>query len=134
MLKKPIRSPHLPPAVGGYVHGLDVTAPNRFFFISGQTPERPDGSVPEGFEAQCRQVWANIGAVLAGVGFSYDSLVKVTTYLTDRSQAEANSRIRQEILGKTRVALTVVVAQTLDEAWLLEIEAVAADLRRFDRR
>ena len=48
-------------------------------------------------------------------------------YLTDRDQADANGRIRREVLpAGTRPALTVLVAQTLESPWLLEIEAIAA--------
>ncbi len=57
---------------------------------------------------------------------SLDNLVKVTTYLTDRAYADENGRIRRDILGERRPAMTVVVAQTLEEPWLLEIEAIAA--------
>jgi 2-iminobutanoate/2-iminopropanoate deaminase len=53
--------------------------------------------------------------------------VKVTTDLPDRAQADANSRIRREMLPPdARPALTVVVAHTLESQWLLEIEAIAA--------
>lgn len=54
------------------------------------------------------------------------NLVKVTTFLTRREDADANSRIRRERLGSHAPALTVIVAQTLDPRWLLEIEALAA--------
>jgi hypothetical protein len=37
-----------------------------------------------------------------------------------------NRKVRQEILGDLSPALTVVIAEIFDEAWLLEIEAVAA--------
>jgi enamine deaminase RidA (YjgF/YER057c/UK114 family) len=55
-----------------------------------------------------------------------EDLVKVTTYLTHREQADANGRIRRERLGGVRPAITVVVVQTLAAEWLLEIEAIAA--------
>jgi enamine deaminase RidA (YjgF/YER057c/UK114 family) len=121
---------HDPPAVtpprGGYTHGLEVPAGARLLFISGQIPEREDGTVPPDFEGQCRVVWANILAVLASADLTVASLVKVTTCLTRRDQAGVNSRIRQEVLGDARPALTVVVVQTLESPWLLEIEAIAA--------
>jgi len=41
---------------GAYANAYEVTRPERTLYISGQIPERPDGSVPETFEAQCRQV------------------------------------------------------------------------------
>lgn len=115
-----------PSPIGGYSQGLDIAGFSRLLFVSGQIPETADGDVPADFEAQCRQVWANIVAVLEEAGLSLDNLVKVTTFLTDRNQADANGRIRREVLGERRPALTVMVAQTLESPWLLEIEAIAA--------
>ncbi len=113
------------PPEGNYTHALEVPAGARLLFVSGQIPAHADGTVPDGFEAQCEAAWDNVLAALAAAGAGPGHLVKVTTYLTDRSQAEANSRIRRARLGEARPALTVVVAQTLLSAWLLEIEAVA---------
>jgi enamine deaminase RidA (YjgF/YER057c/UK114 family) len=114
------------PPEGGYSHGAEVGPGRRLLFISGQIPVRPDGSVPSDFEGQCDAVWANVLAVLSAAGLGPGDLVKVTTYLTDRNQADANGRIRRAHLGNAQPALTVVVAQTLESQWLLEIEAIAA--------
>ena len=116
----------VPTQVGNYTQGLEVPAAARLLFVSGQIPVRADGTVPEGFEAQCHTVWDNVLAVLASAGMSAEHMVKVTTYLTSRDQAEMNGRIRRERLGAARPALTVVIAQTFAPEWLLEIEAVAA--------
>ena len=112
--------------VGGYSHGVEVSPGARLLFISGQIPERPDGTVPEGCDAQCRAAWANVLAVLAAAEMRPADLVKVTTFLTHADQVDANGRIRREVLGGARPALTVMIAQTLESAWLLEIEAIAA--------
>lgn len=114
------------PPEGGYSHGVEVPAGQRLLFVSGQIPAQRDGTVPLDFEGQCRAAWANVLAVLASARLGPQHLVKVTTYLTDRTQAAANGRIRRECLGDLRPALTVVVAQTLESPWLLEIEAIAA--------
>jgi enamine deaminase RidA (YjgF/YER057c/UK114 family) len=53
-------------------------------------------------------------------------LVEVTTYLSDRAYRAENSVIRQEVLGDHAPALTVIITGIYDEAWLLEIEAIAA--------
>lgn len=97
----------------------------RLLFISGQIPETQLGQVPESFEAQCQQVWSNLLKVLEAAGMRPSNLVKVTTFLTDRAQAEANGEIRRNVLGEHEPALTVIVGQTLNPQWLLEIEAVA---------
>lgn len=115
-----------PGAVGSYTQGLEVPAGARLLFISGQIPVRPDGSVPGDFEGQCHAVWDNLLAVMASARMRPEHLVKVTTYLTNRDQAEINGRVRRERLGEVRPALTVVIAQTFAAEWLLEIEAIAA--------
>ena len=53
------------------------------------------------------------------------NLAKVTVFLSDRQYREANARIRHEILGGHSPALTVIITGIYDEAWLLEIEAIA---------
>ncbi|MGW5639240.1 RidA family protein [Streptomyces sp. NPDC003832] len=114
------------PDGGGYRHSYEVAAPARLVYVSGQIPVAPDGTLPEAFAAQCRQVWANLAAALAHHGMGLSDLVKVTTFLSDRVDREENSAIRREVLGDHAPALTVVVTGIYDEAWLLEIEAVAA--------
>ncbi len=111
--------------VGGYSHGVSAQPGCRTLFVSGQIPERPDGSVPEGFAAQCRAVWANIVAVLQADGMTVTDLVKVNTFLTGADQVDENGAIRREVLGGHRPALTVMIAQTLESQWLLEIDAIA---------
>ena len=126
MDRKEVNPEAVSPAIGGYSHGIEVGAPARLLFVSGQIPETVDGSTPGSFDEQCEQVWRNLGAVLEASGMGYENLVKVTTFLTHADQAERNSEIRRRFLGTLRPALTVVVAQTLESTWLLEIEAVAA--------
>lgn len=111
---------------GGYVHGLRLAAGQELLFVSGQIPSNPDGSIAQGFDAQCRAVWRNILAVLQAAGLGVGDIVKITTFLTSRDNAARNGAIRREVLGSHQPALTVIVAQTLDPAWLLEIEAIAA--------
>ena len=111
----------------GYSMGLELSQHRRLLFISGQVPETPDGSVPEGFEAQCEQAWRNVIAVLAAAGLGVGHLVKITTFLTDRSQVMTNRTIRHKMLAGNEPASTVMIAETVDGKWLLEIEAIAAE-------
>ena len=122
---------HNPAAVhapsSGYSMGLEFSQHRRLLFISGQVPEKPDGSVPEGFEAQCEQAWRSIIEVLAAAGLGVEHLVKITTFLTDRSQVATNRTIRRQMLAGHEPASTVMIAETVDGKWLLEIEAIAAE-------
>ena len=121
-----VNPPSVPAAVGGYVNGLEVRDARRLLFISGQIPQDRGGQVPDGIQAQCRLVWANLTAVLHEAGMGVANLVKVTTFLSDRAHAAVNTAVRNDVLGGHRPALTVVVAGIWDPAWLIEIEAIAA--------
>lgn len=112
--------------IGNYALALEVPTGKRLLFVSGQVPEHLDGSIPAEFADQCRLVWAHVRACVEGAGLTLDHIVKVTTYLTRREDADVNSLIRREILGAHQPALTVMVAQTLDARWLLELEVIAA--------
>lgn len=121
-----VNAPDAPSPSGGYAQALEVTGASRLLFVSGQIPVTPDGAVPEAFADQARLVWANIEAQLRAAGMSLDNLVKVTTFLSDRSHAAENREVRKAVLGERQVAMTVVIAGIFSEAWLLEIEAMAA--------
>ena len=118
-------SVHAP--AGGYSMGLEVGQHRRLLFVSGQVPENPDGSVPEGFEAQCEQAWRNIIEVLSAAGLGVEHLVKINTFLTDKSQVVANRAVRKKMLQGHEPASTVMIAETVDSKWLLEIETIAAE-------
>jgi 2-iminobutanoate/2-iminopropanoate deaminase len=110
-----------------YSLGLEVTGHPRLLFISGQVPAGPDGAAPKRFPAQCEQAWRNVLSVLAAAGLGVEHLVKVNTFLTDRSQVVANRAVRRRMLAGNEPASTVMIAETVDGKWLLEIEAIAAE-------
>ncbi|MFC7266279.1 RidA family protein [Streptomyces lutosisoli] len=116
----------LDPQPRSYGQGALVTDVARLVFISGQVPEDNDGRVPDDFDDQCRLAWRNVLSVLAAADMTVRNLAKVTVFLSDRRYREANARIRHEILGDHSPALTIIITGIYDEAWLLEIEAVAA--------
>jgi 2-iminobutanoate/2-iminopropanoate deaminase len=109
----------------GYSQALEVSGHTRTLFISGQIPVAADGSVPLDFEAQCRLTWSNVEAQLKAAGMTLDNVVMHRTYLADRMYTTINRAVRNEVLAGRETALTVVIAGIFDEAWLLEIEAVA---------
>ena len=110
---------------GRYSQAYEASGFSRTLYISGQIPARKDGAVPESFEEQARLTWANIEAQLKAADMTLDNIVKHTTFLSDRRYCERNGAIRRAVLGQRKPALTVVIAGIFDEAWLLEIEAVA---------
>lgn len=123
---RPVNAADGPEASGGHAQAIEVAGAQRLLFISGQIPVDANGEVPETFEEQARLAWKNIERQLAAAEMTLGNIVKHTTFLSGREYRSANSRVRREVLGELTPALTVVIADIFDEAWLLEIEAIAA--------
>jgi enamine deaminase RidA (YjgF/YER057c/UK114 family) len=121
----PIDPADLPESSPAYTHGTLVRGAQQTLYISGQPPWTIKGDIPADFAGQCRLAWDNVKSVLADVGMTVDNLAKVTVYLSDRQYRAANSQIRHEVLGDHRPAITIIITGIYDEAWLLEIEAIA---------
>lgn len=121
----PIDPSDLPEPTAAYTHGTMVTGAERLVLVSGQPPWAVDAPVPDDFEAQCRLAWHNVEKVLTEAGLTLSNLAKVTVYLSDRRYREASSRIRAEVLGGHRPAITIIITGIYSEEWLLEIEGIA---------
>lgn len=115
------------PTGWSYAQASLVTGATRLLFVSGQVPADQDGQVPSAYPDQYRLAWRNVEAQLRAVGMDFDNLVKVTIFLSDRALIEQSAGLRQEVLGDRSPALTIIIAGIYNSAWLLEIEAVAAD-------
>ena len=126
MQSRAVNAADAPAAQGGYAQAVEVTGASRLLFVSGQIPVSRSGEVPRDFTAQCELAWANVLAQVKAAGMTVDNLVKVTTFLSDRRFALENREVRQRMLAGRSPALTVIICDIFDEAWLLEIEAVAA--------
>lgn len=97
-------------------------------FISGQIPLDADGGlVGEGdFEAQTRQVFENLGAVLEAAGGSFDSVVKLTVFVTDVAKLPDFRRVKEEFIPGPQPASTALgVAALAFPALQIELEATA---------
>lgn len=118
--------PSIAAPVGPYSQGVVAPAQGRWLHIAGQVGMRPDGSVPEDFEAQTELAWHNLMAVLHEAGMDAGDLVKVTSYLTDPAHLPLFGPVRSRYLGDARPASTLVVVRALAKpGWLVEVEAVA---------
>jgi enamine deaminase RidA (YjgF/YER057c/UK114 family) len=70
-------------------------------FVSGQVGSRADGSPEPDLEAQVRLAFANLRAVLAAAGCTFDDVVDVTSFHTDpEAQFDTVLRIRAEEIGE----------------------------------
>ncbi|MPZ34003.1 MAG: RidA family protein [Rhodospirillales bacterium] len=113
-------------ATGDYIHAMEVTAPQRFLFVSGTMGLDADGKAPAGLDAQLALLWSNIRRILADAGMTTDNVVRLTSYLRDAAFAETNQNARVQALGGRRIPTTAIVVETLTPDWLVEIEVIAA--------
>jgi 2-iminobutanoate/2-iminopropanoate deaminase len=60
----------VPKPPGNFVYGIVVPAGMEMMFVSGQTPDDLDGTVPTEFADQARIAWRNVTRTLAGGGFA----------------------------------------------------------------
>jgi enamine deaminase RidA (YjgF/YER057c/UK114 family) len=127
-MKKVIQPKDLQDPRPRFSQGILVTEPKRLLFIAGQTAADANGNVvgKGDIEAQARQVFENIKAVLREVGGSIDDIVKTTTYITDVKYREGLAKVRREYYKKDPPTSTLVVVKGLANAdYLIEIEAIA---------
>jgi 2-iminobutanoate/2-iminopropanoate deaminase len=114
------------PASDDYVHAMEVRDAGRLLFVAGTMGLDPAGRPGATLAEQLDLIWANIRAILASADMTVDNIVRLTSYLRDSAYAEANAAARVAALGGRFVPTTAIVAQTLVEDWLVEIEVIAA--------
>ena len=96
--------------------------------VAGTAPVPPGGvPPPAGPYAQARLCLDLIGEALGRAGTSLDHVLRTRIYLTDASHWREVARAHGEVFADIRPAATaIIVADRLDPAWLVEIEAEAA--------
>ena len=119
-----IHTNHAPAAVGPYSQALDC---GEYVFCSGQIPLVPEtGLIVEGgIEAQARQMFANIKAVLAAAGLDFSNVVKTTVFMTDLSQFATLNGIYAEYFPANPPARSCVEVSALPKGALVECEVIA---------
>jgi 2-iminobutanoate/2-iminopropanoate deaminase len=115
------------PTTEDYVHAMEVRGAQRLLFVAGTMGLDPSGAPGATLSEQLDLIWSNIRAILTDAGMTVDNIVRLTSYLRDASYADANAAARVAALRGRTVPTTALVAQTLDERWLVEIEVIAAD-------
>ena len=109
-------------------HYTDAVQAGGLLFVSGCVPVDERGQLVGSGDvvAQARQVFANMGRVLAAAGARFADILKVTVYLLDMDDRVRINPVRQAVFGETRPASTLVeVSRLAVPGALLEIDAVA---------
>lgn len=119
-----------PPSVSvspRYSAAVEVAAPQRWLFISGQVGRDAKANIPDGIEAQAEIAWRNILEVLRAAEMTVEDIVDMTTYIVGRENNEGFDKTRNIFMGSLRPASTkVYVAGLAHPKMLCEIQAVAA--------
>jgi reactive intermediate/imine deaminase len=119
-------APGGPKPVAPFSHAVEA---DGFVFVTGQMPDTPDtpGVLPEGIEAQTRNVVSNLKIVLASLGLGLEHVVMARVYLTRFKQDyEAMNRVYRSFFAEGRLpARTCVGVTGLAYDALIEIDLVA---------
>lgn len=109
-------------------HFAHAVRAGDLLYVSGILSVDGTGSLVGGDDvvAQTRQVFENMGAVLAAAGCGFEDVVKVMIFLTDVSDRPHINPVRREVFGGTRPASTLVeVPRLAVDGAKVEIECVA---------
>ena len=95
-------------------------------FVSGQVGSRDDGSPEPVFENQVRRAFANLRAVLAAAGCTFDDVVDVTSFHTNpEAQIETVMAVRSEEIGAAPYPNWTAVGVTWLAGFDFEIKVIA---------
>lgn len=82
-------------------------------------------TLPADLETQTRNALGTIEKTLVDAGFALSDVVRMTYYVTDRAFVATVFPILGERLGDIRPAATMVLAELIEPAMKIEIEATA---------
>ncbi|HEX7339484.1 MAG TPA: Rid family hydrolase [Rhodanobacteraceae bacterium] len=131
-----IRTDTAPAPVGAYPHARRV---GNLLFLSGVGARVPGTNevpgnvhdatgrlVSHDIEAQCRQVFANVRAVLEAAGARWENLVDVTVFLTDMAHDfAAYNRLYAEYFKGVDACRTTLGITALPTPIAIELKCVA---------
>ncbi len=116
----------------GFSNGVLIEPGSRLLFIAGQiASDEQQKIINTDFVAQFERALANVIAVVSEAGGRPEQIVRLTIYVTDKSEYARRTREVGEryrgLMGKHFPAMALIeVKGLLDDAAKVEIEAVAA--------
>jgi 2-iminobutanoate/2-iminopropanoate deaminase len=125
MNKTIITTANAPKAIGPYSQAVRM---GDFLFLSGQIAINPEtGEVVTGaFEAQVRQIFKNIKAVLNAAGADFVNVVKTTVFLKNMDNFAEMNKIYAEFFPTDPPARSAIQAAKLPKDVDIEIEVIAS--------
>ena len=119
--------PAAPKPVAPFSHAVEA---DGWVQLAGQMPTDPDDSskpLPDGIEAQTRQVMDNLVLVLGGLGLGLEHVTSARAFLThfERDYAAMNEVYASYFPADRRPARTCVGVTALARGALVEIDMIA---------
>ena len=120
------------PPAGTYSHVARAPAGATLVVIAGQVGVGGDGTLADGFEDQCAQVFANLGAALDAAGAGWASVIQTMSFLTRREDVAAFREWRTREFarlfpdGRYPPSTLLIVSGLASEEMLIEVQAIAA--------
>jgi reactive intermediate/imine deaminase len=125
MSKQMISTPAAPAAIGIYSQAVRV---GNTLWVSGQIPLDPKTQqlVTGGMEAQVRQVFENLKAIVEAAGAGFDDVVKATVFLTDLAHFALVNKVMAEYFREPYPARAAVGVSALPRGAQIEVECIVA--------
>jgi len=123
-MKKQIATNDAPQAIGPYSQAVAV---DKWLYLSGQIGLDPASGqlVAGGVVVEAEQVLANLRAVLAAGGATFDNVLRTTIYLVDLNDFAKVNEIYAEHFKAPFPARATVGVASLPRGARVEIDAVA---------
>ena len=123
-MKKVISTEKAPAAIGPYAQANII---GDLVITSGQIPIDPaTGNLVEGdIEAQTKQVFENLKAVLEAAGSGLDKIVKTTCFMDNMNDFAKMNEVYASFFSRDYPSRSAVEVAKLPKGALIEIEAIA---------
>lgn len=99
---------------------------NGFLFVSGQVGSRKDGSPEPDLKDQVRLAFANLNAILAQAGSSFDDVVDTTIFMVDpQAKFETIWEVAADYWGEAPYPTVTALGVTWLSGFDFEIKVIA---------
>ena len=122
-MHKTISTDKTPAAIGPYSQAVEY---NGMIYTSGVIPVNPaTGEIPEGPEAQARQVMENVKNLVEAAGSSMDKVIKTLVFIKNMDDFGTINNVYKEYFTGDFPARSCVEAARIPKDVLMEMEVVA---------
>ncbi|WP_018936348.1 RidA family protein [Thioalkalivibrio sp. ALJ24] len=124
MSREVIQTEAAPAAIGPYSQAVRT---GDTVYLSGQIPLDPATMelVEDGIEAQIRQVFDNLAAVLDAAGAGLGDIAKLNIYLTDLTHFPLVNELMTEYFSEPYPARAAIGVASLPKGAQVEMDAIA---------